>query len=134
VGVQRKRTVYDLRWADEPGVEVAMRSCSIDGLLTLEKLAQTADADPGKAEEFLRKLAGHLVSWNLDGDDGQPLPVTYEGLVQEDLGFALKVFKGWYGAMTSVDTPLPNGSSNGHSSGLEQSLPVEPLSSPPGSS
>jgi hypothetical protein len=132
VGVQRKRTVYDLRWADEPGVQVAMRACSIGDLFALEALAGKADGDAEAAKGFLGKLASYLDSWNLDGDDGQPLPATFEGLITQELGFALKVFKGWHGAMTSVDTPLPDGSGNGLPSALEQSIPMEPLSSPPG--
>lgn len=78
-------------------------------------------------EEVFGEFAKVLVSWNLEDEDGEPVPTTYEGLMSYDFQFVLAVVLGWMQAVAGVPTPLDRPSRDGGPS-LVESLPMEPLS------
>ena len=133
MGYRRPAKAYRLKFADEDmaGLEVTARSLPIGEFLKLTELASLGD-DPKAATsgmtDMFRVLAGSLISWNLEDEDGKPVPASYEGIVGQDFDFVMKIVTAWMEAMSAVAPPLPNGSSNGTGSGLELSMPMAPLS------
>jgi hypothetical protein len=131
VGYKRPAKLYDLRWADEPGLEVAVRPAPIGDVLDLMAMAEKVKGgDAAAIRDLLRRVASCLHSWNLEDDTG-PVPATYEGLAGQDMDLVMKILTGWVRAQATVDTPLPSGSPNGLTSAPAPSIPMEPLSPRP---
>lgn len=133
VGYRRPVKAYRLKFADEDmaGLDVTARSLPIGEFLKLTELATLGDDPKAAAEgaaDVFRVFAAALVGWNLEDADGTPVPATYEGITGQDFDFVMKIVSAWMSAMSDVTPPLLNGSSSGGISGLERSLPMEPLS------
>jgi hypothetical protein len=137
---QPKRKLYQLRFEDYPGFEVTMRGLSIDGFMGLARQAAgmqgldvTAlkgpelEAAMDKIDGLFTRFAKSLRAWNLDDDDGVPVPETVDGVRTQDLDFILEIVMAWMDAIASVDIPLPQ-PANGSGTFPEGSLPMEPLS------
>ena len=125
MGVRLQRT-YALRW--DVGhhlaeVEIDIRSTSIATMHTLRAL-RLADADD--IATLAGMLAEHIVRWNLDGEDGQPLPVTADSLASLESAVLQSIGKQWYLAAAGITAPLDERSTSGESS-PEESLPMETL-------
>ena len=139
MGYRRQPTIYRLLFEEYEGLEVMARSVSIDEYLKITKLADKMTTTPG--EEQVRELfswfARRLVSWNLEDEDGTPIPATLQGLLGEELGFATKVVMAWVNKVVRVDPTSPPGSSPGASppDPAQASIPMEPVTpeSPPSS-
>jgi len=135
-GYRRKRTTYRLRFEDPAmeGLEVVARSASVQTLLKITSLADLATESPETkvVHEVLALFGDSLVSWNLEDDDGHPVPADAMGLASQDMDFVMAVIMAWVQAVSQVAPPLPAASSPGQKPALEASLPMEPLpSSPP---
>jgi hypothetical protein len=78
-GYRREKPVYKLIFADEEfdGLEVMAKSLPLGEFMELQKLQARATEDPGAAEKIVRTLGRVLVSWNLEDDDGKPVPAEY---------------------------------------------------------
>ena len=77
-------------------------------------------------------LANHLVSWNVETKDGEPVPPTYKGILTQSAHFVKDIITAWRTGITGVDSPLDPPSNDGEPS-PELSLPMEPLSPNQGS-
>lgn len=135
-GYRRPAKVYRLKFADEDmaGLEVMARSLPLGEFLKVSELAGAVDDAQGMASsagQLFRVFAGSLMEWNLENDFGDPVPADLDGVLSQDLDFIMKIVMAWVSAMSDVDTPLPNGSSNGATSALEHSIPMAPRSSSP---
>jgi hypothetical protein len=93
---------------------------------------QAAGIDGGKgdnAAETVKRFVDHLIEWNLEDEDGQPLPTTSEAVrgVDKDLIAALN--NAWIQSLIGVHAadPLPESSPSGEPSQVE-SIPMEALS------
>jgi hypothetical protein len=128
VGYRRQPTVYKLIFQEYPGLEVTARSVSVEELLKITRVAaqMTAKPDDKQVAELFGWFAKRLVSWNLEDEDGKPVPATLDGLLGEEMGFVLKIIQAWVRAITGVSPPLPNGSSHGPAARnpLEESIPM----------
>ncbi len=98
---------------------------SIDTLLKLLGVAgDLEDLDessfsPADLEKFtgMLKVFGRMLhSWNVEDDDGQPVPATYEGLADQDMGFVIPVISQVAETIAQAPRPLPDGSPSGKSS------------------
>jgi len=125
VGFRVEPTHYKLNFADEDlaGLEVTARSLPIRDFLAIQRIAGEADTNPESAEQVLRKLAGVLVSWNLEDETGEAIPPTFEGLESQELPLVLRIFRAWMAAVADVPNRSP-GNSNGTATSLEQSIPM----------
>ena len=100
---------------DLEGLVVKARSMS---------LAELNDDDLRVYESF----ANALVSWNLEYEDGRPVPMTLEALENyPDVAFISGMTEAWFKAVTAVDDELGKDSTSGKSY-PEGSIPMEPLS------
>jgi hypothetical protein len=151
VGFKPEATIYSLNWEEGHkfhGLQMAVRACSVRKFTELIALAGTAADLKAKdtaditaedikgVENLFSTFAGRLVSWNVDGDDGQPVPPTLAGVMSQEVPFVLELIEQWMGAMGDVAPPLPAASGNGHSTAtkplMEASLPMAASSASPG--
>ena len=94
---------------DLDGAEVRFRSASIG------QLEEYLTYDGGVAGEA-EIVAGFLISWNLEDENGEPLPATADGLLTlEEPAYKL-ILREWLKATRGVTAPLDRRSSDGSSS------------------
>lgn len=117
---------------DMAGAEVVMRSSSIAKALEFQRIGSGATTELEKTDAHVKLLAGALIEWNLEDDDDNPLPATYDGLASLEGHVFWAIFNAWIEAVAGVPAPLDGGSTSGDSS-LEASLPMEPSSPSPSS-
>lgn len=137
MGYVPKRTLYKLDFSEteHAGLEVTTKSASMAALLDILSLADTVEAAGLKNadQQQMIRLFGLfdevLVNWNVETEDGGPVPATKDGLLSQDPEFVMTVIAAWASAMSKVPPPLPNGSSGGGTTGVEASIPMSP--SPP---
>lgn len=131
MGFKQPRKTYDLVFGndtDYPGLEVRART------LSLGQLLEVRSQDDG--QDATRKLVGlfaeRLVSWNLEDEEGAPVPATLDGIQEQDDDLILAVIGQWQKAMYGVPAPLESGSGSGGTSQAELALaeiPSESLAS-----
>jgi hypothetical protein len=97
---------------DLDGAKVTLRSASIGTNLELGTCS---------VERECEILAEHLISWNLEEEDGKPLPATLEGVTLLEVAVKNLILREWLKATRGVTAPLDKRSPDG-----EQS-PVEPM-------
>jgi hypothetical protein len=133
MGYIRERKVYRLRFEDPEmeGLVVQARSAPVGQFIGLAKLANPGTTvrpeDMEQVDELFRSFAGCLVDWNLEDEQGTPVPATLEGLYTQEIDFILQIIFAWIEAVAGVAGPLGQPSSDGGRS-LEQSIPMEALS------
>lgn len=125
-GYRREPKVYRLVFDEHPGLVVRTRSASAAMVFEVTTL-QNAELTVATIREMFELFAGVLVSWNLQSEEGEPVPATVDGLMGEDFDFVMMVIQAWIEAVTGVSAPLDQPSSSGSPS-LVGSLPMEPLS------
>lgn len=136
MGYKRKSKVFKLTFADAEyeGLEVRVKSLSTGKLLDLGDMVDDVKAskskDTAQARELFRVFAGALVGWNLEEEDGTPIPATLSGALDQDFDFTFMLIESWMDAMTGVVAPLVARSTSGGPS-AEASLPMETLSPSP---
>ena len=134
-GYTRKRRVYRLRFEDEEldGLVVKVRSASVGRLLEFMRYLAGISNDDLTAEDVERfanlfeMFAEVLVEWNVQDEDGEPVPATLEGVRTQDADFVMGIMRVWFQAVTTAPAPLPATSSDGGPS-VVPPLPMEPLS------
>lgn len=134
MGFKRGKTTYKLTFADpeyaDPvtGDALVVKTSSVD-------LGQYMDIleliDRPMTRENITALFGQfaefLVEWNVEDDDGEPVPTTVAGLMSLDLPFVQMIIEAWRDEMERVATPLgPSSSGGGQSEAV--SIPMETLS------
>jgi hypothetical protein len=161
---KRQKTLYKLNFEGRPeveGLEVTASSLPLGEFLALQRLQERTQQDATAAEQLIKRFASVIEDWNLDDEDGSPVPPVYAqctvsgqpgepglwcpehaseeegaceytGLCSCELGFVLTVFMAWMEAVASVPNHLLP-PSNGGGTSLERSIPMEPSSRSPGS-
>lgn len=135
MGYKRPARIYTIvDWPDEDmaGLEVKARSVKLKKFIEFGRLMSNAKAASAEdAEEAITNLvsffAKALVSWNLEDDDGAPVPATYDGLIEQDNDFVMRIIFAWMQIVGGAPGPLGKPSTDGETS-LVASLPMEPLS------
>ncbi len=145
MGYQRPAKTYVLKWAEGHelhGLEVTVTGLSVERMLALTGLAAALTgggdvaAKLSEADKLFRSFARCLISWNLEDENGLPVPAAYEGIAAQDLPFVTALVTTWIDAVAGLDNPLPRPSLNGGTTatepGMEASLPMGALSPSPG--
>lgn len=112
MGYRKTPTIYTL--ADikgEDGLIVRMKAIRVGRLRKL--MGVLGEGDDGKLDEMFELLLEGLVSWNLEDEDGVPVPTTMEGLEQCEMPFVLAILEVWLENMTGPDADLGKGSPAG---------------------
>ena len=126
-------TVYRLQFeGDYAGLEVRMRASRIrlffdaQDLIGLDPSSMTAE-QVERAVEIFQVIADHMISWNVETEQGEKVPATLDGLLDQEMPMVGRIFAEWQKAMVDVPGPLLRPSSSGATPDLS-SLPMEPLS------
>ncbi len=130
-GYRHQGKIYKLKFEDYDGLEVVARSMPIGQFLDIARLADldvksVKPADIKKLSGLFEAFAKCLISWNLEDEEGDPVPATLEAVLAQETDFTLDIVMTWITTLTSVSSPLEKSSSNGDQS-LEQSLKMESL-------
>jgi len=131
-GFRKEPTHYKLIFEEHPdlkGFEVTMRALSLGKFLDINRLALTVDnADTQErvqqADLLFRRFSESLVEWNLEDDDGAPIPADYDGVKTQELPFIQTIIGEWMEAMSGIPKNS-NSASNGSGTSLERSIPME---------
>jgi hypothetical protein len=136
MGYRRERKIYNLIFEDEDmrGLEVKTSSVPIGEILKLSHLGadlkNSSDVDSSNVETLFSVFADALISWNLEDENGTPVPATIEGLYSQDADFVLAIITTWANVVGGVSRPLNRNSSNGKQY-PEELIPMETLSPSP---
>ncbi len=129
VGGFRRNKTYTLAWEEGElqGLEIVTRSMSVGRYLDMIAITRADDENVDMIGELISQLSRVLVSWNLEDEDGVPVPATREGLLSVDMELMGEITSAWQKAMSGANVPkdetLPSGSPS-----LVASIPMESLS------
>lgn len=136
MGYRRKRKVYVLKFEDPELAELEVRAegASVEQLMDLMDLARFGAGGAKFGIEDMKEIKGlfdlfasKLISWNLETEDGKPVPATAQGLGDQDMDLAMDLVMAWVGAVIGVSDPLEQSSTDGTPYPAE-SIPMETLS------
>ena len=107
MGYRRIPTVYTLdSIPEEDGLVVRMSSIRLGKLRRLMKLTSDDSSGDEGVGEILDLFAESIISWNLeDFDSGAPVPVTREGIEEQEVELVMRIVEAWMGEMTGTDGP-----------------------------
>lgn len=155
MGFKRSK-VFVLEFEDEEyaGLEVRARGASVAGILGIldlgvlfsdEKMdlkaikeisnlfrafggcpAECAQSHPELEEHGLKHYENRIVSWNLEEENGVPVPANYQGLMSQDFDFARELAMHWLDGVLGTPGPLDGNSNDGGPSEVG-SIPMESL-------
>lgn len=126
-GFRRKRKQFELTFEGDSeldGLVVTMESMPLGEYMEMSGLDGAGDG--WEIGDMLKRFAKALISWNLQEEDGTPVPPTEAAVMAEDSDQMLTVATAWMKAVKGVqkDSPLPESSPDGELS-LEASIPME---------
>jgi hypothetical protein len=128
----RRSPVKILQFADGDlaGLVIRVRAVSVGALQEL--LTKLDELSNMEAMPYIaRSLADHLIGWNIDDENGDPVPATYEGILSLDPAELAEIGRAWMQSVSGavpVDSPLGESSPSGvPSAGEEPALPMESL-------
>lgn len=133
MGFKKEATLFKLVFEAYEGLEVYVKSLSVGELLDLTELtAEVSNLEDVKevmaqSKSLMEVFAKNLVKWNLEDEDGTPVPATYEGIASQEFPFVLEIITTWMEQVAKVDENLEKKFSNTPSL---DSLPMEVPQSP----
>lgn len=125
MGYTAPRRTYSLPLGEAfAGLEVTVRSVSIGEYMRLAGF--TSEDVP--VSHAIDQFCANLIAWNLETEDGQPIPVA--DVRDQDKELVLALTTAWIGSLHGVQAPLEPGSPSGGPS-LVESIPMDALSPSP---
>lgn len=101
---------YRLTFADETlnGLVVTVRSVSIRRRISFDKVRLTLPKNGAEAEKYIQDIyaefCDRLVNWNLTDEDGNPVPRTIDGLMDQHDYVAQAIIKAWVDVINGTTT------------------------------
>ncbi|MGW9058915.1 hypothetical protein [Streptomyces sp. NPDC055733] len=128
MGYRPKRKIYELDFTDTDyeGLEASMRAVTVGEELELHALR----SKEGGGRDVFTLLTNLLVSWNVEDDQGNPVPCTFEGVCTQDSEMVMAILDAGQTAAAGVPDPLPQSSPAGEQSPAVP-IPMAPLSESP---
>ncbi len=125
MGKFKRNKTYTLTWdeGEFEGLEVVVKALPVGKYLALMEAFRGENAHEAAVSSF----ADFVLSWNLDDENEQPVPVTREGVLSVDLELMTAVIKAWSTKMSGSDVPKEETSTAGLQL-VEASMPMETLS------
>jgi len=129
MGFKTTVRTYTIRFQE--GHEFHGAEAKVRGMTFAEYMRATG-FDGGEGEgsgASIRRFATHLVSWNLEDENEQPIPATEDGMKGVDHDLIVAINNAWIQTLMGVheSDPLPESSPSGGPS-LVESVPMEALS------
>lgn len=111
MGYRKTPTIYTLASIKgEDGLIVRMKAIRVG---RLRKLMRVVSDDDSQIDEMFELLLEGLVSWNLEDENGVPVPTTMEGLEDLEMPTVLGILTEWLENMTGPSEDLGKGSPAG---------------------
>lgn len=145
MGYQRQTKTYVLKFGEDTGeyagLVVKLKSPKIKvmqnlikdaltlGSLTPDQLATRATEGDEDLDRIYKTFADHLVEWNLEDEDGEAVPATFEGVCEVDQDLFTFLLDQWIKASAGVSAPLDKPASSGETFPDLSEIPTVPLSS-----
>lgn len=126
MGYKRNPKVYNLVFGDDTeyaGLEVQVRTLTMGQLLRV--WAKEGSDGTSTFDLFVERLVG----WNLEDEQGVPVPVAREAVEAEDDDLINAIIKKWTTAVFGVSAPLESDSGSGATSPVEEMLTEIPSQS-----
>lgn len=116
MGYKVKKRTAVIKFAVDTDFAGAELKCLFD--VPLKKLFELQTlAEAGKAEESFQRFGDDiLIEWNVEDDDGNPVPATGEGLLCQPAPFANAILSKWLEAVQEPDRPFGLPPSDGSTS------------------
>lgn len=114
MGYRKVPTIHTLEFdGDLDGLVVRAKSISFGKVRRLVELMDDDDKDAEAMAEIVARLVDAVVSWNLEGEDGTPVPLSVESV--EDLEFSdvIVIVNKWLDSITGPSGELGKDSSSG---------------------
>ncbi|MFF4479448.1 hypothetical protein ACFY1A_20850 [Streptomyces sp. NPDC001520] len=109
---------------DYAGFECTIRGMNLGEYMEVIRLDEVTN---GALDSQVKRFADSLISWNLEDEQGNPIPATAEQVFQQDMDFMLHVAAKWMDAVHGVSAPLEQTSPDGEQS-VAASIPMATLS------
>jgi hypothetical protein len=140
MGFPRKR-IYNLEFkSGDPvtdGLEVRATAPTLIDSLEAKQKQGPDETDRQFLDRQYGAMIGHILSWNIEDEDGQPLPVTLEDWYTIDLPVQLRIYRAWSGIGENIEATSPldkssgpastTGSTMGPDPAIEASIPSQAL-------
>jgi hypothetical protein len=99
MGFRPKRELYklDFTGTEYEGLEVTARGVPL--AVMLDMLTAMTAQEPSALQQMAATFGYALESWNVEDEDGQPVPADADGLMSQGSPFFLAVTKAWIAAM-----------------------------------
>ncbi len=100
-GFTPEPTHYRLNFADETlgGLQVTVRSVSIRRRISFNKVRFTLPKNSEEADRYIQDMyqefIDRLVDWNLRDEDGNKVPKSLDGLLDQDEHVVQAIVKAW---------------------------------------
>lgn len=131
MGFRPEPKLYKLTFTDPAfhGFQVTMRSIPIGRSLEIQQTqANRTGLSSVEVTCLLAEiLVEHMVDWNLEDEDGNPLPISRDTMLTQDADLIWTTNKAWIEAISGVPAPLDESSTSGEPF-QEASLAMELLS------
>lgn len=112
----QRTALMDFAGTDYDGARVR---CKLTVLLgTLLEFQSMADSQAAETlvQGFQKFGSEILLEWNLESEQGEPIPANAAGMMQIDQDFARELFTRWVQVVSQPPAPLPGTSANGSTS------------------
>lgn len=102
--------------------------------MTYGEWEQVTGLDGGEGEtsggDAVKRFVAHLISWNLEDENGKPLPTTMDAVKQLDHDLVAALNNAYINTLIGVHEadPLPSSSTSGEPSPEVSGIPMEALS------
>ncbi|MER5559709.1 hypothetical protein ABT071_13995 [Streptomyces sp. NPDC002506] len=103
------------------GLEVTLRKLTLQEFLDINGIGEVQDMHAGHQ---LKTMGEKLLSWNLEDEDGNPVPATSESVLRQDKDLMIAICEAWLGGLRGVSAPLEQPSPDTETS-LEASIPMD---------
>ena len=90
-------------------------------------VSKVTPEDGQRIKDAFSFFAQFLVEWNLEEEDGTPIPCTPDGLLAQEYELVIAIINAWVSAVHNVSPSLKERSNDGMRSVVE-SIPMETLS------
>lgn len=126
MGFKKPVKVYVLSFDEDEykGLEVKIRGMSMKEMLDISRLEGKEDRE--SIELMMSLFTEKIISWNMEEDDGTPVPHTTATLMDLDPDFVGACIGTYMDAVKGVSAPLEKPSDSGTPS-LAASIPMETL-------
>lgn len=104
------------------GCEVVLRKLTLGEYLDIVGLS--SDASIANVGDQLKQMGNKLISWNLEAEDGTPIPADPGAVLDQDKDLMIAILNAWLEGISSVSAPLEPSSTGGEPS-LEASIPMD---------